>query len=246
MHLPRSKIQLSPPTTLRVGARKGAGRSGSSTYARRWKLPGKGKRVRVASKGSRIHLNATLTRIHLPDPLKRSAARPFSVDDFGERLRWTGGETLVFIRTRTPTPTPLFPSTAVHHPRATRRLPLQEVCRLPFFPCPPLFFGGRFPLSLSRSLSRSLSPLMTTIGADTKGPLQERRICSALGGAGSVLPLFPSQEPILPRLEPGESENGTETVLAHGSAGRFALPCFQGNFRGQQVEGRTLRVSRRG
>ena len=145
MHLPRSKIQLSPPTTLRVGARKGAGRSGSSTYARRWKLPVKGSRVRVAIKGkrlSRIHLNATLTWIHLPDPLTRSAARPFSVDDFGERLRWTGGETLVFIRTRTPTPipTPLFPSTAVHHPRATRRLPLQEVCRLPFFPCPPPFF----------------------------------------------------------------------------------------------------------
>ena len=55
---------------------------------------GKGKRVRVASKGkrlSRIHLNATLTRIHLPDPLTRSAARPFSVNNYGGRVgkRWS-------------------------------------------------------------------------------------------------------------------------------------------------------------
>ncbi len=66
-------------------------RSGSSTYARRWKLPGKGKRVRVASKGSRIHLNATLTWIHLPDPLTRFAAHLFSVDDYGGRVgkRWS-------------------------------------------------------------------------------------------------------------------------------------------------------------
>ena len=34
-------------------------------------------------------------------------------------------------------------------------------------------------------------------------------------------------------------------VLAHGSAKRFALPCFQGNVQGRLV-GRTLRVSRRG
>ena len=53
------------------------------------------------------------------------------------------------------------------------------------------------------------------MGTDTNGPHQEGRICSALGGAGSVLPLFPSQAPIIPRLEPVVgAKKGTGTVLA--------------------------------